>query len=211
MERNKRIIAITGPSGAGKTTLGNNLHNIYGYELPSQATTRNRRSDDMPNSYEYLAHEEFAKHAQNGDFLFYSGDGPEIKKEYGNFYGYLRSSCEKAWENSNTIVLYVSYKDIDSLREIGTNGIELDLINLTFKAEHFASSVESRIRGDKSRNHTEEDIARRVKCATEYEDRYGKAVQTFASAVICTDIRDEVSTLEETMKALNKKGGEIGE
>lgn len=211
MEDRKRIIAITGPSGAGKTTLGNNLKSKYGYAIPSQATTRNPRSDDLPGAYTYLSHDEFREYADNGEFLLYSGDGPEVKKEYGNFYGYLTSSCESAWEKSDTIIMYVSYKDIDALRKIGERGIDLNLINLTFRTENFKESIENRIRSDKSRNHTEEDIRRRVVCAEEYEEKYGKAVQRFAAAVICTDICDEVATLEETIKTLNRKGGEISE
>lgn len=212
MNNKKSIIAITGPSGAGKTTLGNNLMSKYGYVAPAQATTRNPRSDDVPGSYTYLSHDEFRKYAEDGGFMFYSGDGPEVKKEYGNFYGYLNTSCEEAWKKSDTIIMYVSYKDLDALKAIGEREeIDLNLINLTFKSESFAKSIEERIRSDKSRNHTEEDIRRRVACAEEYESKYGKAVQRFATAVICTDICNEVDTLEKTMKMVKKDGGEIGE
>ena len=82
---NKYIIAITGPSGAGKTTLGDLLVARHDIAVPYHCTTRDRRSDDKDGFYRYLSHEEYSELLQQGKFLLSSGDGPVVSKQYGNF------------------------------------------------------------------------------------------------------------------------------
>lgn len=113
---NKSIIAITGPSGAGKTTLGEIITNRLSVKIPRHCTTRSKRNDDKEGFYRYLSHDEYRELYENGEFLISSGDGPSIKKEYGNFYGVLIDDCLAAWKVSDIIILFVSYKDIEQLK-----------------------------------------------------------------------------------------------
>lgn len=99
----KEIIAITGPSGAGKSTLGNLLEARCGVVVPFHCTTRGKRNDDKPNFYRYFTHEEYAERYANAEFFISSGDGTEIKKENGNFYGVLKQDCIDAFEQSDII------------------------------------------------------------------------------------------------------------
>lgn len=85
------IIAIMGPSGAGKTTLANNLVLKNGVVIPRHTTTRSKRKDDEDGFYRYLMHDEYKELYDQGLFFISSGDGNEIKKENGNFYGVLKS------------------------------------------------------------------------------------------------------------------------
>ena len=57
----KSIIAIMGPSGAGKTTLGEKLSTRLEISIPKHCTTRNKRIDDQEGFYRYLEHKEYDK------------------------------------------------------------------------------------------------------------------------------------------------------
>lgn len=197
---NKQIIAITGPSGAGKTTLGDKLKVNNGMEIPRHCTTRNRRIDDVENFYRYLTHEEYNELYNLNKFLISSGDGSIIKKEYGNFYGVLISDCIESWKDNSTIILYVSYKDIDSLLNLKQKGLNIKIVNLTFK--NIEENMKARINTNQ-RNHSQEDIDRRIKCAIEYEKNYGELVRKNSDSVIYTDILNAKQTYERVCHDLN--------
>lgn len=180
----KSIIAIMGPSGVGKTTLGNNLVTNLEIEIPRHCTTRKKRPDDKEGFYRYLTHEQYKQRFLNNKFLISSGDGPIISKEYGNFYGVLKEDCEVTWQICNKILLFVSYKDIYRLIELKSE-YSIDIINLTF--HNIQNGVEYRLIQDKARKHTKEDINNRVRYALEDQERFGKIVNEYASSIICTD------------------------
>lgn len=192
--QNKSIIAITGPSGAGKTTLGDKLALHNEIRIPVHCTTRDRRSDDRNGFYRYLSHDEYSKMFDENKFLLSSGDGPTIKKEYGNFYGVLFQDCLDAWANCDIIVLFVSYKDIERLNYLNENYVNIDIVNLTFN--EIESSVRARI-SNSTRNHTEKDIENRIKCAISDTEKYGEALRMYAKCMVYTDILDINQTYEK--------------
>lgn len=196
----KRIIAITGPSGSGKTTLGNLLEQRNDIAVPRHCTTRQPRSDDRQGFYKHLQHEDYAAKVKNGEFLITSGDGPEVKKEYGNFYGVLRADCEEAWKRSDTILLYVSYKDLEQLIELNKQGIKVDIINLTFK--DIENGVKDRITKDAARNHTSTDVHNRIASAAALEGKYGKAMERYATCRLYTDVLDIEETYQKACLTL---------
>lgn len=132
----KDIITIMGPSGAGKTTIGNMIVKIYDYGVPRHCTTRKQRADDQQGFYRYLEHNEFKKYADDGKYLLWSGDSKVICKENGTFYGILLEDCEEKLLEKKKIILYVSYKDLEAiinLREkLGKLGISVKMLNLTY-------------------------------------------------------------------------------
>lgn len=198
-----------GPSGAGKTTLGYGLAEKFGLGIPRHCTTRAHRSDDKTDFYRYLSHEEYAEYVANGQFLLTSGDGPTVDRKYGNFYGVLRQDCEDAWKETDTLILFVSLKDIERLQELkGKDGIQIDIVNLTFK--DIPKGVEDRIKNDPTRNHTPDDIMRRVKSAQEDQTKYKDALARCADCIIYTDAYTIEQTLERAAKELGlEQGGEI--
>lgn len=198
--KEKRIIAVTGPSGSGKTTLVNKLSERYNFIVPKHCTTRNQRNDDN-HLYRYLTHEEFANYVHQGKFFLASGDGPKVKKEYGNFYGILIEDIEESWKISNTIIIYVSYKDLELLGKYKENGFNIDIIDLSFT--NIEQGVRTRLENDKNRNHTKEDIEKRTKCAVEYEKKYAKTIEKYAKIRIYTDILDIESTYKKVCEELN--------
>lgn len=197
---NKKIISIMGPSGVGKTTLGDNLSLRDGLYIPRHCTTRLRRSDDKDNFYRYLTHEEYEKEFLDGNFLITSGDGPTIKKEYGNFYGVLSSDCLEGWKHSDSIILFVSYKDIGRLIELREKGFNIDIINLTFY--DIASGVRSRITNDSRRRTTQKEIESRIYWALKDDQDYRDIVMKEATTTIHTDVLAIEQTYEEACRVL---------
>lgn len=197
---NKCIIAITGPTAAGKTTLGNLLSMRNGVLIPRHVTTRLKRNDDKEGFYRYLRHDEYRKLLEEGKFLISSGDGPVVSEEYGNFYGVLKSDCVDAWKCSNVIILFVSYKDIKQLIELKVNGLDIDIVNLTFT--EIENGIIERLTNDSFRNHTEQDIKSRIKNAILDNEKYGNALQMYAKTMIYTDLLSIEQTYQKVCKDL---------
>ncbi len=199
MECSQKIIAIMGPSGAGKTTLGSNLHSRNNIVIPKHTTTRNKRDDDIDGFYRYLTHEEYQKNFSAGCFLISSGDGPIISKEYGNFYGVFLDDCLTSWKKSNTILLFTSYKDILSLASL-RNLYEVMILNLTFM--NIAEGVKKRIENDKNRNHLLKDIESRIFWALKDDKDYRELVNLYSNGTIYTDVCNIEETYSEACKIL---------
>ncbi len=197
--REKSIIAITGPSGVGKTTLGKRLALDLGIQVPRHCTTRLKRNDDIDGFYRYLSHDEYKKKFNNREFLISSGDAEIISCQFGNFYGVLKSDCIEAWKKSDKIILYVSYKDIYQLIALKEK-INIDIVNLIYN--NIAVGVEYRLKKDEIRLHTEEDISKRINSALEDECQFGKLVKENATSIICTDDYDIEQTFSKACSDL---------
>lgn len=86
-----KIIAISGPSGAGKTTLTKKLMaSHHEFAISISATTRAPRGEEKDGvAYHFLTTEEFKTKIVNGEFV-------EYEEVYdGLFYGTLKSEIER--------------------------------------------------------------------------------------------------------------------
>lgn len=201
---NKKIIFIMGPSGSGKSTLGNLLEERNNILIPKHCTTRKKRNDDKDGFYRYLNYAEMNDLYLSDEFLIISGDGPEIKEEYGNFYGVLKKDCLESLETNDNILLFVSYKDIEKVNLIKkTFGIETYIINLTFTDIELC--VKNRLVNDIRRNHSENDINSRVKNAILDNEKYGEIVHEYADCTLYTDVLDIEKTYEAVSKLIFSK------
>lgn len=197
------IIAITGPSGVGKNTLGSMLKKRLDFIEAKHCTTRSKRSDDVSGFYRYLSHDEYAELLAEERFLFSSGDGPEVKKEYGNFYGVLKSDIEDALKESSDIILYVSYKDLEALEKLKVAGLNIRIVVLKFN--DIKKGVLSRISKNKFRNHSKEDIDKRIKSAVELDKAYKEMVEKCADSIIYTDVLNKNAMYKKVCKDLSLK------
>lgn len=100
-----KLIVISAPSGAGKTTIAREvLKRIPSLEFSVSATTRPRRlGEEDGRDYFFLTREEFDRRARGGEFV-------EWEEIYGNLYGTLKSELDRALHNGRHLLFDVDVK-----------------------------------------------------------------------------------------------------
>ncbi len=96
-----RIVIITAPSGAGKTSITKHLLKTFPQQLvfSISAATRNPRSNERNGvDYYFLPEEEFNQKIKNNEFIEW-----EMVYE-GKYYGTLKTELERIW-NDNKVPL----------------------------------------------------------------------------------------------------------
>jgi guanylate kinase len=102
MQQNKLII-VSAPSGAGKTTI---VRHLLSLPLPLafsvSATSRApRQGEEDGKDYYFMSSEEFLQKIEEGAFL-------EWEEVYtGTFYGTLKSEVDRIWSNGSSVVFDV--------------------------------------------------------------------------------------------------------
>ena len=101
-----KLIIVTAPSGAGKTTIVHHLLKTFDtLAFSVSATNRARRAHETDKvDYYFLSTSEFRRRVSEGAFL-------EYEEVYdGQYYGTLRSECERLWALGKCIVFDVDVK-----------------------------------------------------------------------------------------------------
>ncbi len=95
-----KLIVISAPSGAGKTSIVHFLlEQIEALSFSVSACSRARRENEKDGiDYHFLAMEEFQQKIKKGDFL-------EWEEVYKNqYYGTLKSEVERIWRKGKTVI-----------------------------------------------------------------------------------------------------------
>tara|TARA_Y100001970_G_scaffold198664_1_gene241666 strand:+ start:294 stop:881 length:588 start_codon:yes stop_codon:yes gene_type:complete len=105
-----KLIILSAPSGAGKTTICRNLLNVNKEWLYSiSATTRPMRENEIDGKdYHFLSKEKFEHKEKFGEFI-------ECEWVHGNRYGTPVQPLEDALENGNVLLLDIDVKGAMSL------------------------------------------------------------------------------------------------
>lgn len=108
-----KIIIITAPSGAGKTTIVRKLL----ADMPqlafsiSAATRPPRETETHGKDYYFMSPETFQDHIEKNDFA-------EYEMVYaGKYYGTLKSELQRIWDNGQTPMVDIDVKGALSVKE----------------------------------------------------------------------------------------------
>ncbi|MES1217650.1 MAG: guanylate kinase [Bacteroidota bacterium] len=102
-----KLIIITAPSGAGKTSITRHLLNVFpdrlGFSI--SASTRTPRSNERDGvDYYFLPMDEFKQKIQHNEFVEW-----EMVYE-GKYYGTLKSELERSWKEHKIPLLDIDVK-----------------------------------------------------------------------------------------------------
>lgn len=106
MPNEKKIVIITAPSGAGKTSITRYLLAKFpqlAFSI-SAATREQRKHEVNGRDYYFISAPEFQQKIQSGEFVEW-----EMVYE-GKYYGTLKSELERIWKNNQVPVLDIDVK-----------------------------------------------------------------------------------------------------
>ena len=117
-----KILIITAPSGAGKTSITMHLmHQFSQLAFSVSAATRKPRANEKDGvDYHFMTEEDFKEHIQHNDFVEW-----EMVYE-GKYYGTLKSELQKIWDQHKIPVLDIDVKGAISVqKQIGANCLSI--------------------------------------------------------------------------------------
>ncbi|MBS4066478.1 MAG: guanylate kinase [Chitinophagaceae bacterium] len=106
MQTANKLLIITAPSGAGKTSITKHLMKVFPQLAFSiSAATRTPRAHEKDGvDYHFMSVETFQQKIRNNEFVEW-----EMVYE-GKYYGTLKAEIEKIWQNQQTPVLDIDVK-----------------------------------------------------------------------------------------------------
>ena len=120
-----KLVIISAPSGAGKSTIVNYLMDKdLHLEFSISATTRKPRGEEKNGKeYYFIKPDEFRKRINEGDFI----EWQEVYKE--QFYGTLREETDRIFNRGNNVLFDVDVKGGINLKNIfGNKAISIFLM-----------------------------------------------------------------------------------
>jgi guanylate kinase len=117
-----KLVIISAPSGAGKTSVVKHLLDSgLNLSFSISATTRPLRGSEKDGvDYYFITVQEFKKKINNNEFV----EWEEVYEDL--FYGTLKSELERIWENGHNVLFDVDVKGgINLKNKFGTNAIAI--------------------------------------------------------------------------------------
>ncbi|MFZ0455302.1 MAG: guanylate kinase [Ignavibacteriaceae bacterium] len=113
MNKRGAIIAISAPSGTGKTSIVKRIINeIPGLVFSVSATTRKKRENEKDGiDYFFISEAEFAEKIKKNEFV-------EWEKVYDYYYGTFKSVIEENISKGKSVILEVDVKGALSIKKI---------------------------------------------------------------------------------------------
>jgi len=110
----KKVMLVTAPSGAGKTTIVKHLLKTYDFlGFSVSVTNRAKRDHEVDGKdYYFLSTEEFKKKIENNEFV-------EWEEVYDNqYYGTLRAEVERLWDLEKYVLFDIEVNGASNIKKL---------------------------------------------------------------------------------------------
>ena len=105
-----KMIILSSPSGAGKTTLVKKISKKENYKVSISHTTRKPRNSEIDGEdYFFISQEKFKKLIQEGDFLEYA-------KVFNNLYGSTKKQVFNQLENGYNVLFDIDWQGTHQIK-----------------------------------------------------------------------------------------------
>lgn len=175
-----KVIIVSAPSGAGKTSIVRHLlEEVPELKFSISATTRHKRDyEEDGKDYYFITPENFKERLANDEFL-------EWQEVYDNqYYGSLKCEVERIWNNGQTVIF-----DVDVLGGLNIKKFYGDNALAVFIEPPTIEELVNRLK--KRGTETEESLKKRVDKA-EYE-------MSFADQFDRIVLNDDLKTAQQEM------------
>ena len=186
-----KIIIITAPSGAGKTSITKHLLKTFPdqLEFSVSATTRQRREYERDGvDYHFMSVEEFKERIQNNSFVEW-----EMVYE-GKYYGTLKSEIHRIWKAEKTPLL-----DIDVQGAVHVQQQHHEQTLSIFIEPPSVDELKKRL--NSRGTETPESLATRLNKATyelSFKDHFGKIIVNDNLERACKEAEEIVADFHST-------------
>ena len=152
-----KLIIVSAPSGAGKTTIVRHLLSLpIAVAFSVSATSRSPRNGELDGKdYYFLSNDDFKEKVANNEFLEWEEVYP------GTCYGTLKSEVDRIWNDGKSVIF-----DVDVIGGLNIKNIFGDKALAIFVQPPSVETLRQRLRGRSTE--TEEKINMRIAKA-EYE------------------------------------------
>lgn len=120
---NRLLLIVSGPSGAGKTTITRAIErSIPGSVFSISATTRDRTPADVDGKdYHFLSEDEFRARASAGEFL-------ETALYNGKWYGTLRGPVERELAAGRLVILDIDIQGAEQVKRARPDALAIFIL-----------------------------------------------------------------------------------
>ena len=166
------ILVISGPSGAGKGTVRNELLKNSDFVFSVSATTRDPRPGEVRDvDYHYITREEFEGKIERGEMLEYT-------RYSGEYYGTVLAEATAVIESGRNLILEIEVEGAMNVKRNYPDAILIMLLSPSFAEQ------ERRLRARATE--TEEKIAKRLARTHEEMEYFSNY-----DYVVCNDVVED--------------------